>query len=119
LRFLSFSPLTVLLAKGLIPFHRDKVHNSQLVLQGCQFSSRLQKADGIRLTQHGRANGRSGESGPQAQSLKQPRQAGLRQRTSPFREQERVLCLWHHRFPGGREASLIQIGIQRMLSVCR
>jgi hypothetical protein len=115
----GLSLLTALLAAVLIPFHRDEISDPKLLLQGCQFPSRLQEADGIRIAQHRRADGRLRESSSLAQSLKQEGETLLDQRMPPLREQEPIPCLWHRRLPGRRETGLIQIGVHRALSVGR
>ena len=74
-----FPPLT----KVLIAFHGGKTGDPELFLQGCQFSSCLQKADGICIAQHRRADGRPGEPRPLAQPLKQEGETVLGQRMPP------------------------------------
>jgi hypothetical protein len=53
---LGFSLLAALLAAALIPFHGCKISDPKLLLQGCQFASNLQEADGIGIAQHRRAD---------------------------------------------------------------
>src|SRR5690349_4752708 len=53
---LSF--LFPLLTAALIPFHGGKTSDPELFPQGCQPTSCLQKADGVRLAQHRRADRR-------------------------------------------------------------
>ena len=59
------------LAEALIPSHGCKTSDPELFPQGCQPASCLQKADGVRIAQHRRADGRLGEPCSLAQPLKQ------------------------------------------------
>ena len=112
---LSF--LSPLLAEVLIPFHRDKISDPKLLLQGCQFPSCLQEAYGIGIAQHGWADGLPGEPRPLAQPQKQKGEAILGQGMPPFGEKEPIPCLWHRGLPGRRETRLIQIGAHGALPV--
>jgi len=116
---LGLSFLLPLLAEVLIPFHGCNTSNPELFPQGCQPASRLQKADGVGIAQHRRTDGRPGEPRSLAQSLEQKRQAIPGQRMQPLGEQKPILCLWHCRLPGRREAGLIQIGAYSTLPVRR
>ena len=78
------------LAEVLIPFHGCKISDPELFPQGCQPPSCLQKAHGIRIAQHRRADGLPGEPRSLAQPHKQEGKAILGQRTPPFGEQEPI-----------------------------
>jgi hypothetical protein len=114
---LGLSFLFPLLAEVLIPFHGREASESKLFLQGCQPASCLQKADGVGIAQHRRADGRPGEPRSLAQPLKQEGKTILGQGLPPFREQEPIPCLWYRRLPGRRETGLIQISVYRALPI--
>src|SRR5438105_3161909 len=81
---LGLSYLVPLLAAVLMPFHRGKTGNPELFPQDCQPASCLQEADGIRIVQHRRADGRPGEPSSLAQPLKQEGETILGQRMPPL-----------------------------------
>src|SRR5579863_1248387 len=82
--------------RSAVAFHGCKISDPKLLLQGCQLASCQQEANRIGIAQHGWADGLPGEPCPLTQPQKQKSEAILGQRTPPFREQEQVLCLWHH-----------------------
>lgn len=116
---LGLSFLLPLLAEVLVAFHGCKISDPKLFPQGCQSASRLQKADGVGIAQHRRANWLPGEPRSPAQSLEQKRQAIPGQGMHPLGEQEPIPCLWHGGLPGRSDTDLIQIGAQGALPVRR
>jgi hypothetical protein len=114
---LILSPL--FLTEASVPSDGGGVSKPKLFLEDRQFSSGLQKADGIGITQHGRADGLGGEPCSLAQPHEQEGQTILGERMPQLGEQERFLRLWGRRRPGWRETCLLQIGADGTLPFFR
>ncbi len=78
----------LLAAKVLVALDRQKIGKPEPLLEHGQISTRLEKAKGRGIPQHGRANWPVRQSRPLVEPGEQERQTILRQRLPPFGEQE-------------------------------